>query len=155
MSLGNVFDIAGSAMSAQSIRLNTVASNLANADSVSSSEGTTYRARQPVFAAVQAQALADARNPNDAASDLGKLENRDAMAGVRVKGIVESEAPLRRQYEPGHPMANEEGYVFYPNVNTVAEMANMMSASRSFQTNADVMDSAKQMLQRVLTLGQR
>jgi len=144
MSLANVFNIAGSGMSAQSVRLNTVASNIANAESVSSSVGETYRARQPLFAVAYNQALQGQGSSNGASAGLG----------VEVKGIVESQAPLRRQYEPDHPMADAEGFVFYPNVNVVEEMTNMISASRSFQTNADIMNSAKEMLQRALTLGQ-
>jgi flagellar basal-body rod protein FlgC len=145
MALGNIFDIAGSGMNAQSLRLNTTASNLANAQSASSSTDQVYRNRQPVFAAVQQQALN---------GSLSGANHHDAGAGVQVLGIVESDAPLQRRFEPNHPMADEEGYVFYPNVNVVEEMTNMISASRSFQMNVEVMNSAKQMVQRVLTLGQ-
>lgn len=134
MSLFKVFDIAGSAMSAQALRLNVVASNLANADSAASSVGQTYRARQPVFAA-----LFDA-------------ERR--AAGVRVIGIVESHAPLRREYRPDHPLADGQGYVSLPNVNVIEETANMISASRSYQTNAEVVNTVKQLLLRTLQLGQ-
>ena len=144
MSLSNVFNIAGSAMNAQSIRLNTTASNLANAESVSSSERETYRARKPVFQ-VQQPSAADY-----AAAKAGLVPGQ----GVQVVQIVESEAPLRMAYEPNHPMADENGYVYYPNVNVVEEMADMISASRSFQINTDIMNTAKQMLQRTLTLGQ-
>lgn len=144
MSLSNVFDIAGSAMSAQTIRLNTTASNMANAESVSSSAGETYRARKPVFELKQAEALQPGSAPRDV----------QAGQGVNVAGIIESDAPLRQEYNPGHPMADENGYVFYPNVNVVEEMADMISASRSFQINAEIMNTAKQMMQRVLTLGQ-
>lgn len=148
MALGNIFDIAGSGMNAQSLRLNTTASNLANAQSASSSTENVYRNRQPVFAAIQQQAMsASIGGP-------GFNNNYEAGAGVQVMGIVESDAPLQQRYEPGHPMANEEGFVFYPNVNVVEEMTNMISASRSFQMNVEVMNSAKQMVQRVLTLGQ-
>ncbi|WP_305857506.1 flagellar basal body rod protein FlgC [Balneatrix alpica] len=150
MSLSNVFSIAGSGMSAQSIRLNTTASNMANADTVSSSIDQTYRARHPVFATALNQAMKDSgfnawEDPHMAAQ---------ANAGVEVMGIVESEAPLRSEYNPDHPMANDEGYVYYPNVNVVEEMANMISASRSFQTNVEIMNTAKTMMQRVLVLGQ-
>ncbi|MEH6578106.1 MAG: flagellar basal body rod protein FlgC [Amphritea sp.] len=144
MSLSNIFDIAGSAMSAQTIRLNTTASNMANAESVSSSAGETYRARKPVF---ELKAL-DELQPG--AVPLGM----QAGQGVNVAGIVESDMPLRQEYSPGHPMADENGYVYYPNVNVVEEMADMISASRSFQVNAEIMNTAKQMMQRVLTLGQ-
>jgi len=137
MSMFNVFDIAGSAMSAQTLRLNTTASNLANAESVSSSIDQTYRARQPVFAAMLDQANAD-----------------QAAVGVEVKGIIESQAPLRQVYNPNHPMANENGYIFMPNVNVVEEMANMISASRSYQSSVEVANVAKQLAMRTLNLGQ-
>lgn len=139
MSMFKVFDIAGSAMSAQSLRLNVTASNLANANSVSSSVDETYRARQPVFAAMLQEA--------------GQAGEADAV-GVRVRGIVESQAPLQTQYAPDHPMADEEGYIHMPNVNVVEEMANMISASRSYQTNVEVVNTAKQLMMRTLTLGQ-
>lgn len=144
MSLSNVFNIAGSAMTAQTVRLNTTASNMANAESISSSEADTYRARKPVFALkeVEAEHLPD------------HLQTLVPGQGVDVKGIVESDKPLRMVYEPNHPMADENGYIWYPNVNVVEEMADMISASRSFQINADIMNTAKQMLQRTLTLGQ-
>lgn len=144
MSLSNVFNIAGSAMTAQTVRLNTTASNMANAESISSSEADTYRARKPVFALkeVEAEHLPD------------HLQTLVPGQGVDVKGIIESDKPLRMAYEPNHPMADENGYIWYPNVNVVEEMADMISASRSFQINADIMNTAKQMLQRTLTLGQ-
>lgn len=139
MSLFSVFDIAGSALGAQSVRLNVTASNMANANSASSSTGQTYRARHPVFSAV--------------------LEDFEFEPGpgsrVQVDGIVESQAPLRKEFRPGHPLADDDGYIFLPNVNAVEEMANMIAASRSYQTNVEVMDASKQMLQRTLTLGQR
>lgn len=139
MSMFKVFDVAGSALSAQSLRLNVTASNMANANSVSSSIEETYRARQPVFAAM----LKDQFGSGNGSS-----------VGVEVKGIVESQAPLQQQYNPGHPMANEEGYVFLPNVNVVEEMANMISASRSYQSNVEVVNTAKQLMMRTLTMGQ-
>lgn len=144
MSLSNVFGIAGSAMSAQSVRLNTTASNLANAESISSSEGETYRARKPVFAVQMMQEMG--MNSLDASLSAG--------AGVQVTEIVESQSPLRPVYNPNHPMADEKGYIYYPNVNVVEEMADMISASRSFQINAEIMNTAKTMIQRTLTLGQ-
>lgn len=149
MSLSSVFHIAGSGMSAQSTRLNTISSNIANADTVSSSIDQTYRARHPVFATVFAESL----NPNGAGSSLF-AEQDQAGKGVQVKGIIEDQSELQPRYEPDHPAANEQGYVFYPNVNVVEEMADMMSASRAFQTNVEMMNTAKQMMQRVLTLGQ-
>jgi flagellar basal-body rod protein FlgC len=138
MSLFNIFDVAGSALEAQSVRLNTTSSNLANANSISSSTGTTYRARQPVFAPMM----------NEFMDDDG------SSVGVRVMGIVESQAPLRREHDPNNPQADAQGYIYLPNVNTVEEMANMISASRSYQTNVEVMNSAKQMLLRTIALGQ-
>lgn len=150
MSLGKVFDIAGSGMGAQSLRLNTTASNMANAQSVSSSVDQTYRARKAVFAP-----MLESYKSGEPDSPVTSFDPRhSAGEGVQVLGIVESDAPLQRRFEPDHPMANEQGYVFYPNVNVVEEMADMLSASRSFQTNVEVMNTAKQMLQRVLTLGQ-
>lgn len=136
MSLFNIFDVAGSALSAQSIRLNTVASNLANAEAASSSAEQTYRARQPVF-----------RTTYDAMLDNNAI-------GVRVERIFESDAPARQQYQPGHPLADEKGYVYFPNVNAIEEMTNMISASRSFQTNVEVMNTSKQLLLRTLSIGQ-
>lgn len=144
MSLFNVLNIASTGMNAQTVRLNTTASNIANADSVGSSVDKTYRARQPVFA-VQAPGLAGSGMSGD---------DKGAGGGVNVLGIVESNAPLQMRYQPDHPAADEKGYVAYPNVNIVEEMANMMSSSRSFETNVEVANSAKQMLQRLLTLGQ-
>lgn len=140
MSLDSVFSISGSGMNAQSLRLNTTASNLANADAAASSIDETYRGRHPVFAALS--------------NTLQMDKNSDASVGVGVLGIVESDAPLQPRYEPNHPLSNDEGYVYYPNVNVVEEMTNMISASRSFQMNVEVMNSAKQMMQRALSLGQ-
>jgi flagellar basal-body rod protein FlgC len=134
MSSFRIFDIAGSAMSAQSLRLNTVASNLANADSVSGDADSVYKARLPVFE----QAL-DAQNPE--------------AAGVRVLGVVESQADANKRYEPGHPLADAEGYVYTPNVNVVEEMVNMISASRSYQSSVEVMNTAKELAVRTLSLG--
>jgi len=136
-------------MTAQSLRLNTTASNIANAETASSSTDTTYRARKPVFSAIQQAML----NPDQ--QGFGVQSSEGAGAGVRVEGIVESDAELQMRYEPHHPAANEDGYVFYPNVNVVEEMADMMSSSRSFQVNVDVMNTAKSMMQRILTLGQQ
>lgn len=137
MSLFNVLDVAGSGMSAQSLRLNTTASNMANANTVSSSVDETYRARHPVFAA-----------------EYKRAHDEQQAVGVKVEGVVESDKPLIMEYAPDHPMANEKGYIFKPNVNVVEEMADMISASRSYQTNVSIADSAKQMLTRTLSLGQ-
>jgi flagellar basal-body rod protein FlgC len=136
MGLYNIFNVAGSSMSAQSIRLNTVASNLANADVVSSSPTDIYRSRQPVFAAV-----------------LQAMGNEQASVPVRVAGVVESQAAARQEYSPDNPMANEQGYIFRSNVNTIEEMANMMSASRSYQDNVEVFNTSKQLLLKTLNLG--
>ena len=139
MSLFNVFDVSGTGMSAQSVRLNTTASNIANADSVSSSVDKTYRARHPVFAAEMQKAAA----------------GQDQSIGVKVLGIVESNEPLNVEYSPGHPMADADGYIYKPNVNVIEEMTNMISASRSYQTNIKLAESAKNMLNKTLQLGQR
>ena len=147
MSLASVFNIAGTGMSAQSTRLNTISSNIANAETVSSSVDQTYRARHPVFATVFQQSTGDGGGSLFA-------EQGQAGSGVQVLGIVEDQSSLVPRYEPNHPAADEGGYVYYPNVNVVEEMADMISASRAFQTNVEMMNTAKQMLQRVLTLGQ-
>jgi len=148
MSLTNVFNIAGTGMNAQSVRLNTTASNIANAETVSSSIDETYKARKPWFSVLEKQ-WDDVKGLSD------KLDIRSQVGdGVQVKGIVESDAPLKKRYQPHHPMADEEGYVMYPNVNVVEEMTDMMSSSRSYQMNVEMMKTAKQMLQRTLTLGQ-
>ena len=139
MSLFNVFEVTGSAMSAQSVRLNTTASNIANADSVSSSIDQTYRARHPVFAAEMQKAAA----------------GQEGAVGVEVLGIVESDKPLNVEYAPEHPMADKDGYIYKPNVNVIEEMTNMISASRSYQTNVQLAESAKNMLNKTLLLGQR
>jgi flagellar basal-body rod protein FlgC len=134
MSLFNIFNVAGSAMTAQSQRLNTVASNIANADSTTSATGQTYRAKQVVFAAVPGQ----------------KAES----TGVKVQQVIEDQSPLKKLYDPKHPQADENGYITMPNVNMVEEMVNMISASRSYQTNVETMNTAKNMLLKTLTIGQ-
>ena len=139
MSLTKIFDISSSAVAAQSQRLNVVASNLANADSVAGPDGQTYRARQVVF---------QAQNVNQPGESDGA-----ASVGVQVTGIVEDRSPLRRIYDPKNPMAKEDGYVEMPNVNVVEEMVNMIAASRSYQNNIEVMNTAKSLLLKTLTLG--
>ena len=139
MSLFNVFDISGAGMSAQSVRLNTTASNIANADSVSSSVDQTYRARHPVFAAEMQKAA----------------DGQDQSVSVQVLGIVESDKPLNVEFQPDHPMADKDGYIYKPNVNVIEEMTNMISASRSYQTNVQLAESAKNMVNKTLMLGQR
>jgi flagellar basal-body rod protein FlgC len=126
-------------MRAQSVRLNTTSSNIANVDSVSSSIDNTYRARHPVFAAALQKAAA----------------GQNESVGVEVLGIVESNKPLNVEYSPEHPMADEQGYIYKPNVNVIEEMTNMISASRSYQTNIQLAESAKNMLNKTLQLGQR
>lgn len=135
MSLFNVMDISGTGMHVQTIRLNTVASNMANVDSISSNAEDTYRSKQPVFQTILDQKTGEPRG------------------GVRVKEIVESQAPLKMEYSPNHPMANEDGYIFRPNVNVVEEMANMMSASKTYETNVEVLNTSKQLLLRTIQLG--
>ena len=137
MSSFRIFDVAGSGMSAQSVRLNTTASNLANADSVSGDPNQVYKAKHPLFEAVRAGLGANA-----------------ATSGVTVRGIVEDQAPAAARYEPGNPLADANGYVYSPNVNTVEEMVDMISASRSYQNNVEVMNTAKDMMLATLRLGQ-
>ncbi|TEW46017.1 flagellar basal body rod protein FlgC [Psychromonas algicola] len=137
MSLLKVLDISGTGMSAQSVRLNTTASNLANANNVSSNLEKTYKSRQPVFAAELNRAR-------------GGL---DSSVGVKVLGIVESTAELKNEYAPNHPKADKDGFIYHSNVNVMEEMANMISASRSYQTNVQIADAAKQMLSRTLQMG--
>ena len=146
MSLIDVFDIAGSGMSAQSVRLNTTASNIANAESVAESPDETYRARYPVFAAQ----LENAGGHVPLTVEEGRAEGDE----VSVLGVIESDKPLQVRYEPDHPYADENGYVSYPNVSVVEEMANMISASRSFQLNVEVMNTVRTLSERVLSMGQ-
>lgn len=144
MNLGKIFEISGSALSAQSTRLNTIASNLANADAVSGSPETVYRARHPVFAATLAQAAGAAGTPGGGSP---------AAAGVRVTGIVESQAPPIARHEPGHPLADENGYVYLPAINTVEQMADMISASRSYSSSVEVLSTTRDLMLRTLQLG--
>jgi flagellar basal-body rod protein FlgC len=134
MSLFSILDISGSALTAQSQRLNTVASNLANADSATSADGTPYKAKQIVFSA--------------------QPVTQDRSVGVRVEKIVEDQSAPRRVHDPRHPLADKDGYVIMPNVNVVEEMVNMISASRSYQTNAELMNTAKTLLLKTLQIGQ-
>ena len=157
MSLMSIFDISGSAMSAQSVRLNATASNMANANSAAGSAEDVYRARYPVFSSVHS-ALTGAGvgtyTDDDPFAMAANGPHALASQGVQVLGVVESDRPLQPRYEPEHPLADAEGYVFYPNVNIVEEMTNMISSSRSFQANVDVMSAARTMMQRVLSMGQ-
>ena len=136
MSMFEVMNVAGSAMNAQSVRLNVTASNLANAGSVSGDPENVYRARQPVFSSFQ-ETLAD----------------HSGVSGVRLAGVVESTAPLQVRYQPAHPEADENGNVYVSNVNTVEEMVNMISASRSYKNNVEIINTTKDLLMQTLSLG--
>jgi flagellar basal-body rod protein FlgC len=138
MSMLSIFNVSGSAVSAQAQRLNVVASNLANADTVAGPDGQAYKARQVVF-----QTLL-----------MGTPGQAEASAGVAVSQIAEDQTPGRRVHDPKHPQADVDGYVTYSNVNAVEEMVNMISASRSYQTNVEVMNTAKTLLQKTLQMGQ-
>jgi flagellar basal-body rod protein FlgC len=137
MGLFRIFDVAGSGMSAQTVRLNTVASNMANAEVVSGTEQGAYHARQPVFSAV-----------------MNALQGDSSSVPVQVSGVVESNAPVNREYNPQNPQADQDGYVYLSNVNMIEEMANMISASRSYQSNAEVANTSKQLLLDTLKIGQ-
>lgn len=145
MALLNIFDQSGSGMAAQTLRLNAIASNIANAESVAADPADTYRARYPVFQAALQNAIGD--QPENGSADA-------VQGGVQVPAIIESQKPFNLRYEPDHPYANDDGYVTYPNVSVVEEMANMISASRSFQVNVEVLNTAKSLAERVLSLGQ-
>ena len=134
MSMLNIFNVAGSAVSAQSQRLNIVASNLANADTVAGPDGQAYKARQVTF---QTQLMGEV-----------------GAAGVTVSNVSEDQSPGRRVHDPKHPSADADGYVTYSNVNAVEEMVNMISASRSYQNNVEVMNTAKTLLLKTIQLGQ-
>ena len=140
MSLFNVFDISGSALNAQTIRLNTTASNLANAESVDGDPTKVYRARHPVFQTLLNSSQTDA-------------EGDGAIAGVRVLGVVESTTPAPKRYEPNNPLANKDGYVYMSNVNSIEEMTNMISANRSFTTNIDAINTARDLLLKTISMG--
>jgi flagellar basal-body rod protein FlgC len=137
MSLFALLEVSGSALAAQSIRLNTISSNLANAESVSGSAEAAYKAKQPVFATMVDHAL----------------RGNSALAGVKVESVSTSNAPPRKEYAPDHSMADSDGFIYYSNVNTVEEMANMISASRSYQNSVEVMNTSKQLLMQTLNIG--
>ena len=151
MSSFKIFDIAGSGLSAQSVRLNTVASNLANADSVSGDPSTVYKARHPVFQAVKASMAAQTLSSAGGVSLSTGTDQSDAA--VRVSGIVESTADPTERYEPGNPLANADGNVYSPNVNVIEEMTDMISASRAYQNNIEVMNTSKELMMATLKLG--
>ncbi|HBS27482.1 MAG TPA: flagellar basal body rod protein FlgC [Gammaproteobacteria bacterium] len=138
MSLFNVFDIAGSGMNAQSIRLNITSSNIANADSIAGSAKEAYKARQPIFSALM-----------DKFSS-----NKGSDVSVQMRGVTESQSEHAMRYQPDHPYANDEGYIFESNVNLVEEMTNMISSSRSYQNNIEVLNTSKSMLMQTLKLGE-
>ncbi|HRP27854.1 MAG TPA: flagellar basal body rod protein FlgC [Burkholderiaceae bacterium] len=138
MSMFSIFNVSGSAVSAQAQRLNVVASNLANADTVAGPDGQAYKARQVVFQTVL----------------MGTAGAAETAAGVEVTQITEDDTPGRRVHDPKHPQADAEGYVTYTNVDPVEEMVNMISASRSYQNNVEVMNTAKTLLQKTLQMGQ-
>jgi flagellar basal-body rod protein FlgC len=140
MSLFDVFSVSGSAMNAETIRLNTTASNLANAESVNGDVTKVYRARHPVF-----QAMMN--------SEFGVDDDQGASSGVRVMGVVESAAPPLQTYEPNNPLADKDGYVYTSNVNSIEEMANMISANRSFATDVEAVNTARDLLLKVISMG--
>jgi flagellar basal-body rod protein FlgC len=134
MSGFSIFDVAGSALAAQSVRLNTVASNLANADAVAGSPEAVYRAREPVFEAAP-------------------IDGDPGTAGVRIAAVRESEAEAVKRYAPGHPLADPQGYVYAPRIDAVEQMVNMISAARSYQANVEVMNAARDLTLRTLAMG--
>lgn len=143
MSLFNVFNIAGSALNAQTIRLNATASNLANAESVDGDPNKVYRARHPVFQAMLDSPAMDSTDANASG----------AAVGVRVLGVVQSTTPPVSRFEPNNPLANKDGYVYMSNVNSIEEMTNMMSANRSFATNVDAINTARDLLLKTISMG--
>ena len=138
MSLCNIFGIAGSALSASSVMLNTTASNIANAQSVSSSNGETYKAKYPVFETLYQN----------------KINKTMQTPGVQVTDVIDGNAEPLKKHSPNHPMADADGFIYTANINVIEEMANMIAASRSYQTNLQVATTAKTLLQKTLTLGQ-
>jgi len=142
MSLFNVFNTAGSALNAQTIRLNTTASNLANAESVNGDATKVYRARHPVFQTMMQDADTDSN-----------FDGESPSAGVRVLGVVESSAPPMMRYEPDNPAANKDGYIYMSNVNSIEEMTNMISANRSFATNVEAINTARDLLLKTISMG--
>jgi flagellar basal-body rod protein FlgC len=140
MSLFNVFNVSGSALNAETIRLNTTASNLANAESVNGDPSKVYRARHAVF-----QTMMNTSNPT--------VDGQDESAGVRVLGVVESTAPPSMRYQPDNPAANKDGYVYMSNVNSIEEMTNMISANRAFATNVEAINTARDLLLKTISMG--
>jgi flagellar basal-body rod protein FlgC len=140
MSLFNVFNVAGSALNAETVRLNTTASNMANAESVNGDPSKVYRARQPVFQTMMDDSSLDS-------------DGEDASAGVRVMGVIESTTPPIERYEPNNPQANKDGYIYMSNVNSIEEMTNMISANRAFATNIDAINTARDLLLKTISMG--
>ena len=136
--LKNIFEIAGTALTAQTIRMNTTASNLANAGSISPTEEEAFRAKRPVF-----RALVDQADLNAGFNTIG---------GVKVREIIDSTEPVRKVHDPSNPEANDDGFVFLSNVNEVTEMVEMVAASRSFQNNVEVVTTARQLMMRTLDI---
>jgi flagellar basal-body rod protein FlgC len=140
MSLFNVFNVAGSALNAETVRLNTTASNMANAESVNGDPSKVYRARQPVFQTMMDDSSLDSDGENES-------------AGVRVMGVIESTTPPIERYEPNNPQANKDGYIYMSNVNSIEEMTNMISANRAFATNIDAINTARDLLLKTISMG--
>jgi flagellar basal-body rod protein FlgC len=140
MSLFNVFNVAGSALNAETVRLNTTASNMANAESVNGDPSKVYRARQPVFQTMMDDSSLDS-------------DGEDSSAGVRVMGVIESTTPPIERYEPNNPQANKDGYIYMSNVNSIEEMTNMISANRAFATNIDAINTARDLLLKTISMG--
>ena len=138
MQLDTVFGIAGTALNAQSIRMNTTASNLANANSVAGTEVEAYRGKRPLFQALMKEEMTHA--------------GAQYVGGVKVDRIVDDSAPIRKTWEPGNPLADKEGYVFHSNVNEMSEMVDMMAASRSYQNNVEVVNTARQLMSRTIDI---
>ncbi|MDL2191093.1 flagellar basal body rod protein FlgC [Cobetia sp. LC6] len=158
MAAFSIFNVAGSAMAAQSQRINAVASNMANADSVAGPDGKPYQARQVVFeyAPLARQANASLATANLAGGGLAtQMASRSAgVGGVRVSSVELSDAPARQEYRPDHPLADEQGYVTFSNVDPVAEMVDMIAASKSYEANVEVFNTSKSLLRKTLTLGE-
>ena len=140
MSLFNVFNVSGSALNAETVRLNTTASNMANAESVNGDPSKVYRARQPVFQTMMDESGLDS-------------DGDDSSAGVRVLGVIESTTPPIERYEPNNPQANKDGYIYMSNVNSIEEMTNMISANRSFSTNVEAINTARDLLLKTIAMG--
>lgn len=136
MSLDHIFGVAGSALNAQTVRMNTTASNLANAGSVAGSEQDAFRAKRAVFRALVDQALTNQGAPS--------------VGGVKIEAVVDDQAPVRKTYQPGNPLADAEGFIYQSNVSEVGEMVDMMAAARSYQNNVEVINTARQLLMKTL-----